>query len=340
MKKRTFTGILCVTCFLSLTGCGIMKEPDIEEETTASAESTANDPLALISGQYYVWHDSSADSIKDDLSEDEKEKETIWNRISDLKYDIFTPVYYKDSTFTQGSVPNEYQIGVGRYIWIATEDESSVPILSPGDELIYYTTGDVPATFLLESFKEAGYSLGIVGLETDESNHVYAPLKEVNFASNSSAQAIFDTISAAKQNSNSQASKIILDKINEQLITKNNLDVEYPYINGLEKNGKYEVDAYYGTVHNKFELQADTLLLASSAENTTKSSDYTLYKSVVAAIKIPEGLPNGYYCINGAGVFYYRNNESSLNISKGEKALSILQTFGSIIGKLVSDYGI
>lgn len=332
MKRRIY--YLIISLIITLSGC--VDRSSVEEETVLSEEeqnqiamhAAKNNYKDLYAGQFYVWHDENANDIANDLIDDEKE---LNEKFKDYEYKIFTPLYYADGTFNLNTNAYYYFGGQNRISWLTDEDDSMVPVLHPGDALVFYTESDVPSSFTFEKFNELGYSIGISNLSKDGSGHFFTNINTTGFCDTSSAYQILYDITSNRE---LKATKIIIDTINDVPINSSYVDENYGYITGLEANKEYSINAYYGTVHNNFTITADCKVLGSSPvteeEEKTFSQklysndenldstlneiplgkhavvySYTLYNSTIAVVKLPENIEDGYYLVNGSGFFRY-----------------------------------
>ena len=72
---------------------------------------------------------------------------------------------------------------------------------------------------------------------------------------------------------------------------------------GLQKDMVYDIDAYVGTVYKELQLTADSRALLSMEGDAVM--DYEYLRSEVIRIQIPDTFNNGYYFVNGKGLFRY-----------------------------------
>lgn len=73
-----------------------------------------------------MWHDEAQNNITRDINTD-------LSKFKDYTYDIFQPVY-KESDPTK----NTHEEDNDRVLWISDENDSKIPTLYKGDELIYF----------------------------------------------------------------------------------------------------------------------------------------------------------------------------------------------------------
>ena len=308
MKKKLLA-LLLVTSMVASVGC-IKKEEPVEEKETISPEldnyyrmiANTNSCLELYPGQFYIWQNPKAESIRDDLL---NSKEEIDERFKDYDTYVFNSVYYDTATFPNQS--NSYGMPMfgakNRVAWFTDESLVGVPTLYKDSKLIYYTNADVPAEFILEKFDYLGYSIGACGFDMDESQHCYIPLNYGGYYSESSS--FYQVYSDIMGNENVKSTKLIVDNINNEGVSSDYIAENHNILLGLQPNEKYIFDIYYGTIHTKYELLADSLVLASALEGHHIITNYELYNSTVAVIDLPSDLQEGYYYVNNMGFFYY-----------------------------------
>lgn len=282
-KKRLITFstaiALCISMFatsVSLSGCGILIEE--EESTNTPTNSTAT----MTSGMYYIWHNPSAENIKNDLNGVENET------------NIFFPVYSGNYTF----VGQENSAGMAgdesRIIWAMNDSLDKIPTFYQGDELIYYNTSYMPQSFTFERFEDMGNTFGIAGLTelksgryayyfTDNKVYEKADMGRILKLQEAAESCTFDKISSIQ--------------LTSDMLTRGGL------ITGVEAGKTYNFNIYAGTVEYNADFVADTRAFMSMEEVTCY--EYDLPEAEIAIVKIPDYLKTGYYYINGCGLFRY-----------------------------------
>ena len=274
IKKILCTSILGISILCNTTGCGVLKEEETtvltqEEIFELNKHKSTNSCLDLVSGQFYIWHDEDTENIEDDIF---KTKEEIEEHFEDYDYNVFTPVS-KYSSALGNDYGSQYFGKSTRIAWFTDEQAKEIPHLKAGDKLIYYTTADIILPFVFEHFDNLGYSVGVQGVTVDDSSHPYVVLDTGVFSESSSFYEVYTKIKADIAAVNSSARKMVIDKINDIDFANTNVDNYYKIITGLQPNGKYKFDVYYGTIHNEFEVTADCITLGSTNKNIILSDD-------------------------------------------------------------------
>lgn len=158
-KKRVLSnmlvGVLSIGACLSMTGCGIIKSSGTKLDERYIATSNSK---ALYSGQYYVWHDENQTDIASDINVDV-------SKFKSYGYNIFQPVYMENSLSSDTNPESSKRV-----LWVLAENDSRIPTLYKGDELIYYSDETIPSKISLERFYDHGYSVGVYGLTENMTN--------------------------------------------------------------------------------------------------------------------------------------------------------------------------
>ena len=269
---------------------------------TATAKETEDENAALVSVEdleqntFYIWHDESATSITTAI-DGEVNNEVFKKCVSGTKN-------WDEST--SSSVDKEVHT-----LWLSSENDEDIPTYYPGDELIYISSTDVPYDGInWERFADYGYTIGVTGLESDESGHYMIFSDDNNSFSNS-----FNADSDATQLSVfDEYSYLFLNKIGDVNLTKS-LISDGGTVLGLDKNQHYLCEWYTGTYYQDFDMVADSRAFCTLETFTTY--DYEFLHSNCISITIPEYFKSGYYYIAGTGLFRYLESKDA-NIYSGE----------------------
>lgn len=174
-----------------------------------------------------------------------------------------------------------------------TDGDGLVPVLKRGKgDIIYYSRRDRAAVYTLECMEDRGYTIGIKNISYDEK------LDEFYFRTSE----ICEQSSLARQNYNFETDRIYLESINGVTDIQNYLSENGTFI-GLEKGMMYELGVYSGTVYATLEVLCDTRYFTSSKVYEITSTQMT--EQGYQIIDLPEELPEGYYVLDGRGMFYY-----------------------------------
>lgn len=263
--------IILLASAMCLSGCSFSRKKKTNVEEDTNSVGYIEKMDELKEGGYYIYHD-----------------------------DKYLIPYIGKATFDTASDRSQYT-NSGRVAWFM-DDFNKIPTLYEGDYLVYYTSNPLNETFNIERFEYFGYTIGISGLRKKSSGrYAFNALK-----SNSSSSYI---------NSNSDAgrlydlgsSEVIIDNIGGSKLRAGNI-TRAGTIYGLEQDKLYAADLYVGTNLNTYVLKADTIALVSMEHRST--NDYTFLRSKILRINLPENLNDGYYAVNGSGIFRYVNGKS------------------------------
>lgn len=220
----------------------------------------------------------------------------------------FQEVYWGAATFDEEDVvssPND-----NRVIWFDESMYKQIPTLYQGDELVYRTTDEIVETFNFERFEDFGYSVGLCGLkETDSGRYSISTDKDDN---NTFPGGDTDELLLLDNDT------VIIDTLGGKALrapvtTENGVKLNSPVsrcnsILNLKKDVTYKAEIYEGTELKEYNFKADKRIMASMEVRET--NDFTFEQEVIMNINIPSDFHNGYYMINGMGVFRYVNGTS------------------------------
>jgi len=197
-----------------------------------------------------------------------------------------------------------------RIIYYIDDEDMLIPTMYKNDELLFYTSENVPTTFYFERFEDEGYSIGVMQLGINSANKCIAPVNLKTFIENSSfGQHVNEIVPfESKQAKNTN---IIINKINSTPITFNSLSVGGT-LTGFIMGNTYSVEYYIGSLQVTEDIVADTHFFTSfEMEETNK---YELEEDFVKFDM--SNCESGYYMINGYGFIRYVNADRGADISK------------------------
>lgn len=271
MIKRILKVFILSTAFIScLTGCSLSRESTVATETDAEEATEITDINDLQSEHFYIY-----DNVKQ----------------------IYHPVYMKNASFKSDPEHLNTTQDNSRSIYF-TDDWEDIPTYYEGNSLVYYTKNDLNENFVLERFKDEGYSIGISNLQPLASGRYFFNAHQEEDELN----PYINPDSEANQLFELDHEQVIIDNIGGATLRKGNV-TDGGVIVPLKKNSTYAVDVYVGSTHHNYQLKADTRILTSM--EVYQTTDYELNKSRILTINIPDEFNNGYYMINGQGVFRY-----------------------------------
>ena len=187
------------------------------------------------------------------------------------------------------------------YLWIASQEydvEIFIPRLDGKEKRLVYFQGsesNMPGSYAIEKYQRLGYTLGIHFTFADTGNSLFLDNTD-DKCSGSSASKIME---------GSSAELLRVHKINENAkLPLKNIDTEVNMILGLEKEKKYQVGFFDGTQYEDEDFVADTLAFKSQ-KLIALETPFDVTEEGFFYIKLPKNLKNGYYYINGSGMFRY-----------------------------------
>lgn len=179
-----------------------------------------------------------------------------------------------------------------RVIWI-NDSQAEIPVLYKDSKLIYVSSENpLPSSFTLEMFEDMGYTIGLRNINVTE-KYISASVTDDNVCMDSS---FYENIPEDIGEIN--ITSINNEKISDTLISRSGT------ILGLEQDKAYTIGYYHGTYYDEVDAIADTHVMTSY--KIYPLTDISLTKDNHIEIKLPEGLKEGYYGIDDAGIFYYK----------------------------------
>lgn len=271
-KKKVFKALLAIlVCFslLSLVGCSGGKRKIADKNGNMLSYSPDDENLE---DGYYIMHDNK---------------------------------YYP-------LLPEEIQEKPVVYQWF-TEYDNLIPELNEGDSLVYVSSEAVPEEFKIYQMEDYGYTLGIRFTVDDPAD------KADTVSSGGRAKITISTNNSLDSGDAFCSLSKVEDYLKDASDTKDFKNIEFTEINGkdfsvtmlsdegflknLTEDGIYPLSFYIGTKYYTADLKADTHLFVQ--KNEYLISSYSKMKSKHFALNIPASMANGYYNIDGKGMFKY-----------------------------------
>lgn len=221
---------------------------------------------------------------------------------------VYYPVYQYGTNYED--VP-KYYTQPERQAYFTTENEINIPTLFEGDTLVYYSTDALLDYINWERYYDLGYTIGLINLKTMESGRVYLDLSdedEVCIIPDSELYAMYDL----------GAENILIDKIGGVQIDKS--FVTDGIISVTKKSKTYDLEVYTGTYFKHYTATANTHVL--KAYELFASIEYKTLQEFFYEIEIPEYFVDGYYMVDGCGMFrLIRGNSYSDETNYNEQLL-------------------
>lgn len=287
-KLLIFLVIVLGVCSLGyiLFSTGILKlETASNEENVKKTIISVED---LEDNHYYVWHDDEVKDITSDL------KGTV-------DEDVFTVCPAGDINWSKDSF-------ISHTIWFTSANDSEIPTLYPGDELLYISSTYVPTGGISwERFADYGYTIGVANMVGDYGGHYYI----VNSGTKKGyAGYVYTASDTNVLNEFQTVSNLFLDKIGSVKV-RDNFISDAGTVLGLEKDKKYVCEWYTGTYYQDFEMKANIHTFGSLESFMTY--DYEFLHSNCIAITLPSWLKTGYYYLDDIGFFRYVSSSDAKN---------------------------
>lgn len=208
-------------------------------------------------------------------------------------------VYYikEGADFYEAYMPNGTASGTvekpveSRLLWM-NEDESLVPTLYKNEIVAFSSENLEEKNPKLERFKDIGWSLGMYGGYIDDDGYLCYTLNRNIIKESDSYEKL----------SQKKSKEIRIVSINDEPVSEKTIN-NAGMIVGLEKNAIYSVGYYVGTYFGTTDIKADYNFFQSYEVLQTEKVSNT--KNGYVAIYMLSDLKNGWYCINGKGLFKY-----------------------------------
>lgn len=192
--------------------------------------------------------------------------------------------------------------------WFLVEDQlQNIYELGPKDQLIFTNISQRPSTFIFHKFDELGYTVGCnfdVITETTDAKSPIIITFGTNYNPFSPIGSYLSTY-VAETGSNVKITDINGIKMKTSMLTSSG------YLKGLTKDAMYKFSYYRGTHFNSVTVKADSLLLYETGKYSSNS--YAEMDSTYFVVNIPDEMPNGYYYLEGYGLFKYTGKSTDIN---------------------------
>ena len=192
--------------------------------------------------------------------------------------------------------------------WFLTEEQlKNVKELGPKDQLIFSDIEQRPTSFIFHKYDELGYTVGCNFDVFTETADYKSPIiitfgKELNPFS---PIGNYLTTYVAETGENVKITEINGIKMKTSMLTSSG------YLKGLTKDAMYKFSYYRGTNYQTITVKADSLLLYETGKYS--SSSYSEMESTYFIVNIPPEMPNGYYYLEGYGLFKYTGKDTDIN---------------------------
>ena len=233
MKRMLSLILIGTMCVGTLVGCGKKKEEQTFELTPLTEDQ-------LESGKYYV-----------------KNGDTFYELPSG------THTFDDDSALVPDGVTSS---DPSRVIWFGADDVT-IPTLYADDTLVYVTS-TLPDSFIWERYKDNGYTVGVSGLEVNNTGSYQVDMDGIKFYPGSSMK------NAIAESGAEAGDALVYDAIDDAKISSGNVS-ESGTILGLKADKTYNVDVYDGSKYIQLtDIKADTHAFGAYEVYTSSICNY------------------------------------------------------------------
>lgn len=270
-KKRLTYGALLLATTVTLSGCSLFDRSEVTSPTGVVIETNVNN---LEEDTYYTYNGKE-----------------------------YGKLYIGDRTFKSSSTISTSKTGnPSNVIWLQ-DDINNIPVMRRGDKIVYHSSSNLVSYLSIERFYDLGYSIGIAGLQADDTGRYTLSLSE-------SSLTIDPTSDAKSLQAISSNDDVVIDSIGKAPLRSGNVS-ESGTIIGLEKDKTYAINAYLGTNLHKTNVKADVRILASSEGD--EITNYEFSESKTVEFSFPVYYNSGYYLVNGYGLVKYIADDTAAN---------------------------
>lgn len=241
-----------------------------------------------------------------------------------------TPLVYKEDELPEGMfVLKDKQylpvLNLGEdimlnntYIWFTGYDKA-VPVLEKGDKLAFYSTQTIPSELQFSKLNDFGYTVGIKFEKDKEFGNLIFPFNAEGYNSTSPVQnymmqAVIEP---------SKGSTVAVKEVNGKEFKETMLSVD-GFMKGLTKDAMYKFYYYQGTVYKDINIKADTHVFLK--DYMLPSSSYEQLKDKIFLVNLPSSITDGYWYVEGFGMFRYIGDEKSVIEERHDDNESLDQT--------------
>lgn len=190
------------------------------------------------------------------------------------------------------------------YQWF-TEFDQLIPEMGEDDTLILYSTSEVPQSFTFWKMTDFGYTVGIRFQQAETSKDLTFPSDQNGYCSYSPVGTyILETTFGGAGVSNVKIEEVNGKEFKETMLTTDG------FMKGLTKDAMYKFWYYQGTVYKSVNIKADTHVFIEDYDLSTAS--YVELKDKFFEVNLPNGIENGYWFVEGYGMFKYSGAETDL----------------------------
>lgn len=180
------------------------------------------------------------------------------------------------------------------YRWF-TKYDNLIPEFSKDSKFVFYSNGEIPQAFNFWKMIDFGYTVGIRFVQ-NQGALTFPSEKELYCPSSPVGPYVVN------RTFNGEIKNVRIKEVNGKEFKETMLTTD-GFMKGLTKDAMYKFWYYQGTVYKSVNIKADTHVFIEDYDMSTAS--YIELKDKVFEINLPVGMENGYYYIDGFGMFKY-----------------------------------
>lgn len=208
--------------------------------------------------------------------------------------------------------PGEDVDSESNYQWF-TEYDQLIPEMTENDKLILYSEGEVPEAFTFYKMTDFGYTVGIKFTQDEATKKLTFPSEANGYCPYSPVGDYILETTFSDGVSNVSIKEVNGKEFRETMLTTDG------FMKGLTKDAMYKFWYYQGTVYKSVNIKADTHVFIEDYELSTGS--YVELKDKTFEVNLPASIENGYWLIDGYGLFKYSGPETDLILDGNEEDL-------------------
>ncbi len=180
------------------------------------------------------------------------------------------------------------------YRWF-TKYDNLIPEYTKDSKFVFYSNGKIPEAFTFWKMIDFGYTVGVRfiqdkgALTFPSEEELYCPTSPIG------PYVLEHTFNGSTKN-------VRIKEVNGKEFKETMLTTD-GFMKGLTKDAMYKFWYYQGTVYKSVNIKADTHVFIEDYDMSTAS--YIELKDKVFEINLPVGMENGYYFVDGFGLFKY-----------------------------------
>lgn len=189
------------------------------------------------------------------------------------------------------------------YQWF-TEYDNLIPEFTKNSSFILYSESEVPESFTFWKMIDFGYTVGIRFTQDTNTGELTFPGDSEMYCSYSPVGSYVLENTFGGSISNVRIKEVNGKEFKETMLTTDG------FMKGLTKDAMYKFWYYQGTVYKSVNIKADTHVFIEDYDVSTSS--YVELKDKFFEVTLPVNMENGYWYIDGLGMFKYSAAEEDM----------------------------